>query len=58
MRDGLSLLLGAEDPEIAATYTNSDNAFVLDKARHLHDALRLMVTNTQEKRINHMATVL
>jgi hypothetical protein len=34
MRDGLSLLLGAEDPEIAATYTDSgDKLFVLDKAR-------------------------
>jgi hypothetical protein len=33
MRDGLSLLLGAEDPESVATYTDSDKLFVLDKAR-------------------------
>ena len=50
MRDGLSFLLGAEDPEVAATYTESDRLFVLEKARHLHDALRIMVTNTEEKK--------
>jgi hypothetical protein len=50
MRDGLSLLVGAEDPEIAATYTESDRLFVLDKARHLHDALHRMVTNTEENK--------
>ena len=50
MRDGLSLLLGAEDPEIAATYTDSDQAFVLDKAMHLHSALRIMVTTTDENK--------
>jgi hypothetical protein len=49
-RDGLSLLVGAEDPEIAATYTESDKLFVLDKARHLHAALRIMVMNTEENR--------
>jgi hypothetical protein len=49
-RDGLSLLLGAEDPEIAATYTDSDKLFVLDKARHLHDALRIMSTNMEENK--------
>jgi hypothetical protein len=47
MRDGLSLLLGAEDPEIAATYTDSDKLFVLDKARHIHDALCIMVNYTE-----------
>jgi hypothetical protein len=51
MRDGLSLLLGAEDPEIAATYTDSgDILSVLDKARHLHDALCIMVNNTSTAR--------
>jgi hypothetical protein len=51
MRDGLSLLLGAEDPEIAATYTGSgDKLFVLDKARHLHDALCIMINNTEENK--------
>jgi hypothetical protein len=49
-KDGLALLLGAEDPEIAATYTESDRLFVLEKARHLHDALRVMVASTEEKR--------
>jgi hypothetical protein len=48
-RDGFSLLLGVEDPEIASTYTDSDELFVLDKARHLHDALRIMTTNKEEK---------
>jgi hypothetical protein len=47
-RDGLLLLVGAEDPEIAATYTDSDRLFVLEKARHLHDALRIMITYTDE----------
>jgi hypothetical protein len=47
-RDGLSLLVGAEDPEIAATYTDSDTLFVLEKARHLYDALRIMITYTEE----------
>jgi hypothetical protein len=46
-RDGLSLLLGAEDPGIAATYTDSDELFVLDKARHVHDALCIMVNYTK-----------
>jgi hypothetical protein len=51
MRDGLSLLLGAEDPEIAATYTgNGDKLFVLDKARHLYDALCIMVNNREENK--------
>jgi hypothetical protein len=49
MRDGLSLLVGAEDVEIAATYTDSDRLFVLDKARHLHDALRMMITYVEER---------
>jgi hypothetical protein len=49
MRDGLLLLLGAKDPEIAATCSNSDKTFVLDKARHLHDALCVMVAFTEEK---------
>jgi hypothetical protein len=48
-RDGLSLLVGAEDVEIAATYTDSDRLFVLDKARHLHDALRMMITYVEER---------
>jgi hypothetical protein len=50
MRDGLSLLLSAEDPEIAATHADSDKAFVLDKAMHLHSALRVVVSNTEEKK--------
>jgi hypothetical protein len=51
MRDGLSLLLGVEDPEITATYTDSgDKLFVLDKARHLHGALCIMVNNTEENK--------
>ncbi len=49
-KDGLALLLGAEDPEIAATYTESDRLFVLEKARHLHDTLCVMVASTEEKR--------
>jgi hypothetical protein len=48
IRDGLALLVGAEDPEIAATYTESDRLFVLEKARHLYDALRIMITSTEE----------
>ncbi len=47
MKDRLSLLLGAKDPEIAATYTDSDKLFVLDKARHVHDALCIMVNYTK-----------
>jgi hypothetical protein len=47
MKDRLSLLLGAKDPEIAATYTDSDKLFVLDKARHVHDALCIMVNYTE-----------
>jgi hypothetical protein len=46
MRDGFSLCFGADDPQIAATYTNSDKLFVLDKARHVHDALCIMVNYT------------
>jgi hypothetical protein len=38
-RDGLLLLVGAKDPEIAATYMDSDCLFVLEKVRHLHDVL-------------------
>ncbi len=47
-RDGLSLLVGAEDPEIAANYTDIDRLFVLEKARHLHDALHIMITYKDE----------
>jgi hypothetical protein len=48
MRDGLSLLLGAEDLEITVTYTYSgDELFVLDKARHLHDALCVIVNHME-----------
>jgi hypothetical protein len=51
MRDGLSLLLGAEDLESAATHTDSgDKLFVLDKARHLHDAICIMVNHTEENK--------
>jgi hypothetical protein len=51
MRYGLSLLLGAKDPEIAATYTNSgDKLFVLDKAMHLHEALCVLVNKTEENK--------
>jgi hypothetical protein len=49
-RDGSSLLLGAKDPEIAATCSDSDKTFVLDKARHLHNALRIMVASTEQKK--------
>jgi hypothetical protein len=48
MRDGVLLLVGAQDLEIAATYTNSDRWFVLDKANHLHDALHIMITYMEE----------
>ena len=50
MKDRLSLLLGAKDPEIAATYTDSDKLFVLDKPRHVHDALCIMINNTEENK--------
>jgi hypothetical protein len=51
MRDGVSLLLCAEYPEIAATYTGSgDILFVSDKARHVHNALCIMVNNTEENK--------
>ena len=57
-RDRLFLLLGAEDPEIAATRADSDKVFVLDKAMRLHSALRVMVANAEEKQICDMVTAL
>ena len=38
-RDGLSLLLGVEYPAIAATYTDTDKVFVLDKVFIAHKYL-------------------
>jgi hypothetical protein len=40
--DWKSLLLGGHDPEIAATFSKFDQDHALDKARHVHEALRTM----------------
>jgi hypothetical protein len=46
--DACGLLLGAEDPEVAATYTQKDKEYVLEKARHVADAVRILFTMTLE----------
>jgi hypothetical protein len=45
--DSDSLLLGADDPEIATTYSAYDRRRVQLKARHVADAIRIMYENTE-----------
>jgi hypothetical protein len=49
--DWKSLLLGGHDPEIAATYSKFDQDHALDKAHHVHEALRTMCSAQLEKKV-------
>jgi hypothetical protein len=48
--DWNSLLLGGDDQEIAATHSKFDQDHALEKARHVHEALRTMCSAHLEKR--------
>jgi hypothetical protein len=47
--DPASLLLGAEDAEVASTYSAYDCKRVLLKARHVADAIRIMYEKTETR---------
>jgi hypothetical protein len=48
--DASGLLLGGDDPEIAATFSKHDKEHALEKARHVADAIRCMYVCTLEQK--------